>query len=226
VIDFSGSAGQVRRAFHTTIHNLDVAGVHHVANFSDPQIPEALAPAVAGVVSLHDFRPHKMSRPQYTFPYGQQIYQAVVPADLATIYDFNPLFAKGITGTGQTVVVLEDSYIYNRQDWVTFRSTFGLSKYTSGSLILESPAPAGGSNNCTNPGINSDDDEATLDAEWASAAAPGATIVVAACLEGPLTAMQNLLNASSPPAIMGLSFGSCEAENGAAVNTSIYALYQ
>src|SRR5580692_5496908 len=62
VIDFSGNAGQVRNAFHTAIHNLDVNGDHHIANVSDPQIPEALAPVVAGVVSLHDFKPQKMSR--------------------------------------------------------------------------------------------------------------------------------------------------------------------
>src|SRR3984885_10731647 len=62
VIDFSGSAGQVRRAFHTSIHNLDVDGTQHIANVSDPQIPEALAPAVSGVVSMHDFKPHAMKR--------------------------------------------------------------------------------------------------------------------------------------------------------------------
>ena len=31
VIDFSGSAGQVRRAFHTSIHNLDVAGMRGIS---------------------------------------------------------------------------------------------------------------------------------------------------------------------------------------------------
>ena len=63
VIDFSGSAGQVREAFRTEIHYLEVNGVEHIANMSDPQIPAALAPAVAGVVSLHDFVPppvHKL----------------------------------------------------------------------------------------------------------------------------------------------------------------------
>src|SRR6202034_2326537 len=141
VIDFSGTAGQVGRAFHTSIHNLNVNGVHHIANFSDPQIPEALAPAVAGIISMHDFRPHNMSRarsktshPQYTFgSFGQQV-QVVVPADLATIYDFNPLFAKGITGMGQTIVVIEDSDLFTASDWTTFRSAFGLSQYASGSL--------------------------------------------------------------------------------------------
>ena len=36
---------------------------------SDPAIPAALAPAVAGVVSMHDFHPHAMKKPvaDYTF---------------------------------------------------------------------------------------------------------------------------------------------------------------
>ena len=37
LIDFSGTAGQVREAFHTEIHNLNVKGVKHIANMSDPQ---------------------------------------------------------------------------------------------------------------------------------------------------------------------------------------------
>jgi subtilase family serine protease len=56
-IDFSGIAGQVLAAFHTEIHKLDVNGVGHFANMSDPQIPAALAPTIVGIVSLHDFRP-------------------------------------------------------------------------------------------------------------------------------------------------------------------------
>ena len=38
VIDFSGTAGQVRAAFHTEIHQLSVNGVTHIANMSDPKI--------------------------------------------------------------------------------------------------------------------------------------------------------------------------------------------
>ena len=62
VIDFSGTAGQVREAFHTEIHHLNVNGTKHIANMSDPRIPAALAPAVVGIVSLHDFRPHPMRK--------------------------------------------------------------------------------------------------------------------------------------------------------------------
>lgn len=230
VIDFSGTAGQVRGAFHTSIHNLSVNGVHHIANFGDPQIPAALAPAIAGIVSLHDFPPHKMSRPKYTFTYEGYPNWAVVPADLATIYDFNPLFTKGITGAGQTVAVIEDTDLYSSEDWTIFRNTFGLSQYTSGSLATVHPAPPSGANNCASPGVNSDDIEAILDAEWASASAPSAAIVVAACADtatsGLMIATQNLVNESKPPAIVSISYGECEAYNGASSNAAVNSLYQ
>ncbi len=238
VIDFSGHAGQVRQAFHTSIHNLNVNGVHHFANFGDPQIPAAFAPAVAGIVSMHDFRPRKMSRamnktnhPQYSSTYQGQPYQAVAPADLATIYNLNPLFANNITGSGQTVVVIEDTDLYSPKDWTTFRTTFGLSQYASGSLNTVHPAPVSGTSNCSDPGVNSDDSEAILDAEWATAAAPGATIEVAACGDAGVTsgiyvAGQNLVNASTPPAIVSISYGECEAENTASLNAAFNALFQ
>ena len=50
----------------------------------------------------------------------------LVPADLATIYNFNPLFSVGISGQGQKIVVIEDTNLFASSDWTTFRSTFGL----------------------------------------------------------------------------------------------------
>jgi len=233
-IDFSGTASQVREAFHTSIHYFAVNGQRHVANVSDPQIPAAFATVVAGVVSMHDFLPHSMRalHREYTYTAGGNPFQALVPADLATIYDLNPLFQSGYTGKGQTIAVIEDANLYSNADWYTFRSTFGLSAYSSGSLTVAHPAPGSGSNNCENPGLGSGDDgEAILDAEWASAAAPGASIVVAACADtystfGGFIAMQNLINNPKPPSIISISYGQCEAENGASSNVAISALYQ
>jgi len=233
LVDFTGTAGQVRQALNTEIHHLNVKGQEHIANMSDPRIPAALAPVVAGVISLHDFMPHTMrkARADYTFTSGGVPSQAVVPADLATIYDLNPLFKAGITGRGQTIVVIEDSDLYSAADWTTFRSTFGLSKYTSGSLATVHPKPSSGVTNCRAPGVNSDDGEAILDAEWASAAAPNAAILVASCDNtrttfGGLIAMQNLLERSKPPSIMSISYGECEAENGASSNAAFNSIYQ
>ncbi len=154
MIDFSGTAGQVCEAFQTEIHSLDVRGVQHIANYSDPKIPAALASAVEGVVSLHDFLPRPMHKgllgghvdtkggnmvstdlkTNYTFTSDGDTYQAVVPADLATIYNLNKLFSAGYSGQGQTIVVIEDTNVYSTANWTTFRSTFGLSSYTSGSF--------------------------------------------------------------------------------------------
>jgi subtilase family serine protease len=61
-IQFSGTAGQVKSAFHTEIHNLSVNGKAHIANMTDPQIPAALAPVVIGVKGLHNFFPQPMHR--------------------------------------------------------------------------------------------------------------------------------------------------------------------
>jgi subtilase family serine protease len=230
-IDFSGTAAQVQTAFHTAIHRLNVNGVEHIANMSDPMIPEALAPVVAGVVSLHDFTPHAYNKPhrEYTYTSGSSTYQALAPADLATIYNLNPLFTAGTTGKGQTIAVVEDSDFYNTADWTTFRSTFGLSSYTSGSLTTIHPTSA--ANNCTDPGHNSDDIETELDAEWASAAAPNAAIQVAACADtrttfGGLIAVLNMISSPSKPTIISMSYGECEAENGAAANAAYNSAFQ
>jgi len=236
VIDFSGTAGEVREAFHTEIHKLNVGGVEHIANMSDPQIPAALAPAVKGIVSLHDFRPHTNYKPHANYTFSGGCYPiggsgncyALVPADLATIYNFNPAFTAGYTGTGETVVVIEDTNVYNAADWTTFRTTFGLSGYTSGSFTQVHPT---GSLTCTNPGTNSAEGEAILDAEWASAAAPNAAIELASCKDtstnfGGLIALENLVNSSSPPPIVSISYGECEAENGATANAAYNSTYQ
>ncbi len=230
VIDFSGTARSVGQSFHTAIHYLNVNGLQHISNMSDPQIPAALAPAVVGIVSLNNFKPHAM---HLTIPaYAAGSDQLVAPADLATIYNFNPLFQAGYSGQGQTIVVVEDSDLYSSADWSTFRSEFGLTNaYPQGSMTQEHPAPSGGSS-CTDPGVNADDAEAAIDVEWASAGAPSAAIVLASCADtsatfGGFLALQNLLNGSStPPAIVSVSYGESESLLGAAANSYINGLYQ
>jgi subtilase family serine protease len=226
-IDFSGMAGQVSAAFSTEIHRLSVNGQDHIANMSDPQIPEALSRVIGGIVSLHDFRPRSMKMPG---PKYRIEFEIVVPADLATIYNLKAAFAAGYTGQGQTIAVIESSDLYNTADWQAFRRVFGLASYTSGSLVTINPA-AKGSSNCSDPGANGADDEASLDAEWASAAAPDATIQVATCADtattpGFVIATQNLINSSDPPKVISVSYGFCEAETGVAANAAYNTAYQ
>jgi subtilase family serine protease len=237
VIDFSGTAAQVASAFHIDIHRLEVRGEAHFANMDDPKIPRALAAAVAGIIKLNDFRPARKHRPRpkFTGNCNSEPCYMMAPADLATIYDFNTLFhAKSpITGKGQRIAVVEDTDLYTTSDWSDFRRIFGLDRYAAGSLQTIHPPPPAGGAACTDPGVNpnGDDVEATLDAEWSSAAAPDATILVAACSDAPTIdgvqqAIHHLIVSPAPPEIISVSYGICEAENGATSNASFNEMYQ
>jgi len=234
VIDISGTTKQIADAFHTEIHRYLVNGEQHVANSRDPQIPAALSPVVAGVVSLNDFLPKPLMHkplPNFSFictgcPDGfdgtQQL--DVAPPDFATIYNVGPLYKSGVTGKGQIVAVLEISNIH-ASDVETFRSAFGLSSF-SGKFSQIHPGPG-----CVDPGVNGEEGEASLDAEWAGAVAPDANVELASCADsttnfGAFIAAQNLLDKKVPPPIMSLSFAGCEAAQGVTGNEFINAMWE
>jgi subtilase family serine protease len=245
VIEFSGTAGQVSNAFDAPLHNLSVNGKAHLANVNDPDIPAALAPVVAGVAKLNDFMPHALNlRRAASHADGRKgvatggFTAYLGAADLAAIYNFNPLFKAGITGKGQTIVLIEDTNQYSASDWATFRSVLGLTAaFPYGTLTQINPT---GTNRCVNPGVGAiggtgnnagDDVEAAIDVDWASAAAPNAAIVNAACADtttqfGGFLALANLLQGKNPPPVVSISYGEAEALNGAAENLYIYKLYQ
>jgi subtilase family serine protease len=228
VLDFTGTAGQIRETFHTEIHNLVLAnGDRHVANVRDPQIPAALAPAVEGV-PLHDFFPRpRVTRlgpvtfdqasnrwqARFTLPIQGTDYHVLGPYDFATIYNLLPLWSEGFTGKGVTIATVEDSNLAHPQDWATFRRTFGMSGFKSGHFAQVYP-------DCGNPGQNGDEIEAALDVEWASAAAPDASVELSACPNSQTTsgldlAILNLLE-TTPPDIISDSYGLCETITGQA----------
>jgi hypothetical protein len=226
-IEFSGSVGQVRSAFHTEIHHFMVNGKAHMASVSDPQIPAALAPVVAGVVSLHDFRPkahtHRLGtfrrtkatgevKPLFTFAgCGSSPCYAVGPGDFAKIYNV-PYVPSTMDGTGVTIAIVQDSNL-NVADVQAYRSLFGLSNnFSSSNVILNGPDPG-----IQGPDSVTDDElEADLDVQLAGGVAPGATIDVVVSEDSQsigvsgidLSAIYIIDNNLAP--IMSESFGACE----------------
>ena len=82
-------------------------------------------------------------------------------------------------------------------------------------------------------GIKTDDDEATIDVEWATAAAPSAIIVSAACARpgggfGGLTAIQNTLNHPNADGVdvISMSYGEPETQSGATLNAAFNTTFQ
>src|ERR1700730_18346380 len=143
-VEFSGNVGQVSSAFQTQIHHFFADGKMHVANVSDPQIPAALAPVVAGVLSLHDFKPRAQVHPLGPFRKTKATGEvkplftfagcgtgnapvpcyAVGPGDFAKIYNV-PIVAGTADGTGVTIAIVQDSNL-NVADVQQFRALFGL----------------------------------------------------------------------------------------------------
>ncbi len=236
VMDVSATAGQLREAFHTEIHNLDVKGAKHFSNMSDPKFPQALAGALVGPVGLNTFVGHPLSvaktHPQFTTTFQDTPFEEIVPGDLATIYNLTPLYSAGISGQGQTIGIAQDSDLFANTDWSTFRKEFALSRqFPKGNLEVVHPT---GAVACTDPGVNGADGEAAIDVEWSSSAAPNATIEMASCSDsrasgaanfGGFIAMENLLNSTSFPMVWSISFGELENEVGAAGNLFINNLY-
>jgi uncharacterized membrane protein len=169
-IMFSGTAGQVETAFHTELHHYSEGGRTHFANASAPSIPAAFAPVVLLVRGLDDFRAQPrvrnvMSVGEYTAGGGTH---ALVPGDLATIYDINPLYQNGINGTGQKIAVVGQTDIY-MSDIEHFRSEFGLP--TNNPQLVLVPGSQ-------DPGVSADDlIESSLDLEYAGGIGRNATVL-------------------------------------------------
>jgi Pro-kumamolisin, activation domain/Bacterial Ig-like domain (group 3) len=239
VIEFSGTAGQVQEALHTSVHKYLVNGEEHWANAGDPQIPAALAPAIAGVDSLHNFQ--KKAQNTYAGTYskltrhlnpanpnfsGCNVFQGcygVGPYDFATIYDVLPLWTAGINGTGQTIAIVGRTNI-DVQDATDFWNLFGLdgthAPQPTLTITLNGP----------DPGINGDEAEADIDTQWSGAVAPGAAInfVTSASTEVTdgvdLSALYIVDNNLAP--VMSESYGECELGLGTGGNQFYNSLWE
>lgn len=233
LIEFSGSAAQVRQAFHTDIHKYVVNGEEHWANAQDPQIPAALAAVVEGPISLNNFRRHPLAhragafsrdgsgivKPALTVSNGTSTYYAIAPADFATIYNSNPLLQAGTNGAGQTVAVIGRSNV-RLQDIADYRNLFGLGTGNT-SVILDGP----------DPGIvESDESESVLDLERVNGTAPGATVLLVSAQDTETTSGIDLAALyaveNNLAGVISVSYGECEAHFGTAQNQYIESLWE
>jgi len=253
VLEFSGTAGQVQEAFHTAIHKYSVPNAtgtieDHWANSTDPSIPAALTPVVAGINTLHNFprKPmHVVSgvfkknrttgetkpvNPEFTFACGtnQSTGQPIScyglgPYDFATIYNVLPLWngtpAPVIDGTGQTIAIIGETDV-DMKDIENFRSLFGLAA-NDPVVVLDGPDPG------VVPG---DETESDLDLEWSGAIAKGATIkfVTSATTNTTLGVDLSAQYAvdNNVATVMSESYGICELGLGTAGNQFYNAVWQ
>ncbi len=251
IIQFSGTAGQVAQAFHTSIHSYLIDGVHHLSNAVDPQIPAALAPVVAGISPLNDFHP----RPQHVLqgrlqknPVTGEVrrltgggahaeitstsssapFLALGPADAATIYDApnsmnrNYTGSTQLTGAGVNVGTVNDSDL-PVNDYLNYRRTF---------LNEASPANPNLVIDGVDPGVQNGGDavEAVLDAELLAGIAPSANLYFYSSAsdlfqDGVYDASLRAVEDNNV-ALLSVSFGLCEADLGSSGNAAWASLWR
>ena len=241
VIEFSGNVGQIQDTFHTSIHSYLVGGEQHYANASDPQIPAALAPVVAGVAQMNNFnaKAHPRAGPRGTYDPSTGTFTTATltpsltltgshpfylgPSDAATIYDspmsgLNKNFSGGTNynGAGVTIGIAGDANI-DVSGVAAYRAFFGLPASTP-NVIVDGDDPGVGDI------YESDTGEALLDVEIAGGMAPGATINLYTSADNTLEsglflAIYRALD-DNAVGILNVSFGSCEGAQGTSGNAS------
>lgn len=228
-IEFSGTAGALRSAFHAEIHQYSLNGETRYANAAELRIPAALAPLIKGISPLGSIRAKPEARvlgqaeyspithrttTEWTLPNGSSTVYAVAPEDFATQYDVTPLYKAGLNGAGQTIGVINESNI-DLSLVQAYQKLFGLPGQMP-QLVIDG----------SDPGMLPDVSiESYLDVEEAGAVAPGAAInlyiansngLFTGAALGSTTVVDPLYLAAlhavddNQASVLSVSFGECE----------------
>jgi len=228
MVSFDGTVAQVESTFALEMHNYLVNGEVHLANAGEPSVPAGLAGAVLSMAHLHDFspKPRAKMRPHFTSYISGNHFLS--PADFATIYNVDPLYTAGNTGTGQQIVVVGQSTVA-ATDLANFRSAAGLPAAT---VTMQSSIVGTG----TPTRCGGDEGESDLDLEWSNGVAKNAsvTFVFAPVSNGDTCASRQGLNVwdalhaaivHNVAPFISTSYGFCES-NTIGISLSQVQTYQ
>jgi kumamolisin len=187
----TGKPATLEQAFHTSLHRfvMPATAKHESFTFraakTAPVVPANIASAVRGVIGLNTnpvFSPH-LKRAPATLS-GSPVIRipgstsgvdtesgALTVKDFATLYDVNPLYAKGVTGKGRTVGIVTLAN-FTPSDVFAYWSALNLKVNANRLTVVNIDGGPG------KPSDRSGSDETTLDVEQSGGIAPGANIIV------------------------------------------------
>jgi kumamolisin len=187
----TGKLATLEQAFHTSLHQFVMPATAKHPSFTfraaktAPVVPANIASAVRGVIGLNTnpvFSPHLKFAPASLG--GSPVIRnpgstsgvdtesgALTVKDFATLYDVNPLYAKGVTGKGRTagIVTLAN---FTPSDVFAYWSSLNLKVNAKRLTVINIDGGPG------KPSDASGSDETTLDVEQSGGIAPGANIIV------------------------------------------------
>jgi len=238
MIEFSGTAGQIREALHTEIHQYTLQGKTFYANASEVSVPAAIAKRISGFAPLNSFpldsyvklvgggtmnRANHKVAPQFTLTQNKTPFYALGPEDFATQYDVTPVYAAGISGTGQTIGIIGTNNL-NLALVDAYRKLFNLPADLT-QVIVDGQDPGDG---------GGPDVEGYLDVEMSGAVAPEATVNLYIAGAEPVSspASNDLTLAAlraiedNQASVLSVSYGECEFGLGDAGNQVFASLWE
>lgn len=209
----SGTVAQIESAFDVRFGRVATADGEFTSAISNPSLPSEFADATLAVVGLQpEIRLHHQQPVLSDVVTLQSGFQGLAPSDLLAAYKV-PL---SDTGSGQTIALVDNATV-PPTDLTTFFSTAGSSQLASNvSSVLINGGP-------TAAGQAAGASEASLDAEWAGAMAPGAKLRVYLVPDGSTNSViagcsQILADASTfHITVVSLSYADNESHYAAAV---------
>jgi kumamolisin len=187
----TGRLATLEQAFHTSVHQFVMPATAKHPSFTfraaktAPVVPANIASVVRGVIGLNTnpvFSPHLKYAP--TKLGGSPVIRnpgstsgvdtesgALTVKDFATLYDVNPLYAKGVSGKGRTVGIVTLAS-FTPSDVFAYWSSLNLKINPNRLTVINIDGGPGA------PSDASGSDETTLDIEQSGGIAPGANIIV------------------------------------------------
>jgi kumamolisin len=187
----TGNAATLEQTFHTSLHQFVMPATAKHPSFTfraaktAPVVPANIASVVRGVIGLNTnpvFSPHLkpapaqmgglpvIRNPGSTSGVDTESGELTVK-DFATLYDVNPLYAKGATGKGRTVGIVTLAN-FTPSDVFAYWSALDLKVNANRLTVINIDGGPG------KPSDASGSDETTLDVEQSGGIAPGANIIV------------------------------------------------
>jgi Pro-kumamolisin, activation domain len=231
-IEFSGTVAQVEQAFATRVGLISSPQGARAVLIAGISIPAALAPVIAGLVSLDGVvsapalvppQPLTVSAADLAVVTSPSSAAALTPRVAAQLLDLAPLTFEGVDGAGQTIAIAARSNV-NIADVAAFRAAFGLP--ASPLMVLPDGA---------DPGLTDSQAEATLAASWAGATAPGAQVLLVPAATTEATDGVDLSLAAivdqdfsnvDRASVIAIGYSSCEAALSSAHQAFYAALYR
>lgn len=190
IIKATGTAAQFTQAFQAILHDYkDKQGRHFRRPMHGHKVPGHLDDVILYVAGLDtqssQFMPHSTRAKAQAAKLGEKLPRVVLPAgnntatgvpgsfttgDVANLYGVNPLYARGITGKGQTIGIATLADFYP-SDAYTYWSSIGLKVAQN---RIKQVRVDGGAELSSDAGSG----ETTLDVQQSGGMAPGAKIVV------------------------------------------------